>query len=287
MNSVGSILWTKVFTGPTEGTSIVTDADNNIYTAGNYYGQVVINNNTYIAPVDNYSAYFEKLDTNGNLIWFKNYDLNTTVHYDAAPQLAISGPKLFFKCLFANTITFENHTFTSLIRTEPYNYLKPQILAAFNNNGDNLWAGQYEHANDNTSFGIYADKATNIAIDQNGLYFTSGSSTFNDVSYSLESGANIFVAKLTADFLNHTVFEQENTEITVAPNPTQGKVNINLGKNTAVVEINVFNSIGQRIDTFYRSNISAATIDIGGGSGIFFVEIKADHKTRVTKVIKL
>jgi hypothetical protein len=291
MSSSGSILWTKFYTGSTEGTSIVSDDNNNIYLAGNYFGQVTINGNSYTAPSGFYSIYLEKLDSNGNLIWFKNYDLNATQHFDVLPQLAIDGnANLFFSCGFGNfsntdTISFENHTFKDIVSTQP-NILKPQLLASFNSDGDNLWVNQYEKLSDSRQFGIFADKTKNIAVNENGLYFTSGNSKFNNITYSSHSGANIFVAKLALPFsLNNDTFESD-PKIMLYPNPTTGKVNIDFLKNYSYVEIHVFNFLGQLIDTKQFNNISIASFDLAHGLGAYFLVIKLNNKREIKKVIK-
>lgn len=286
LNSAGTILWTKTYTGATEGTSIVLDDANNIYTAGNYFGTVSINNNTYTAPATYYSAYLEKLDPDGNVIWFKNYDLNTTKHSDATAQLAIdSHANLFFKCLFDNILVFEGQSYTSQIGSNPNVVFKPQILASFDKDGNKLWAGQFENPNDNTQYGIYPDKATNIAVDDTGLYFTCGNSRFNNQNYSLQSGANIFTAKLALPYvLGSPTFQAENFE--VIPNPTSGSLAVYFSKSFSVIDVHVLNSLGQRIASHQLTNSQTTTFALDGPPGIYFVEAVSEGKKMVQKVIK-
>ena len=78
VNSLGAILWTKVHTGDTKGTSIVVDSNDSIYVAGNYFGNVTINNINYSASPTYYSIFLQKLNANGDVIWFKNYDVKTS-----------------------------------------------------------------------------------------------------------------------------------------------------------------------------------------------------------------
>jgi len=289
MSPTGTILWTKFSTGKTEGTSIVLDQFNNIYTAGNYFGQVSINNTTYTAPTDKYSIYLGKHDSEGNLIWFKHYDINTTAHHEAIPQLAIDKfSNLFFKCQlgFNSTVAFENQTFNSLVGTNPNRY-KTQLLASFNGNGDNLWVDQFETFADNSQYGIWPDRANNIAVDETGLYFTSANTLFDDVSHSLQSGANIFTAKLTLPYvLANTGFDNAADRISIVPNPTTGILNIDLGNDYSDVEVNTYNSLGQQIGSKKFTNIKAHTMDLTGDAGLYFIEIKTDRFKAIRKVIK-
>lgn len=293
MSSSGTILWTKFYTGRTEGTTIVSDSSNNIYVAGNYFGSVAINSNTYTAPSGFYSIFFQKMDSEGNLIWFKNYDINEPNHIDALPQLAIDGlSNLFFSCKFgnfsnSNTIVFENQIFRDLVSTQP-NILKPQLLASFNSNGDNLWVNQYETLADNFTFGIYPDKTTNIAVNLTGLYFTSGSSTFNGIRYSNESGTNIFTAKLALPYtLSTSSFENKNDEINLFPNPTTGNINLSFSKQYSNIEVTVFNAIGQLINNQKFNNADRVSFDLAVGQGTLLLEIQLDGKKTIKKVVKL
>lgn len=293
LNSAGVILWTKFYTGRTQGTSIVADASNNIYVAGNYFGSALINGTTYVAPLNLYSIFFQKMDSDGNIIWFKNYDIREPNQHEALPQLAIDNlANLFFSCRFGtfsatDAITFENQVFRDLVSTQP-NILKPQLLASFDSNGNNLWVNQYEALADNFLFGVYPDKTTNIAVSQNGLYFTSGSSTFNNVQYSGQSGTNIFTAKLTLPYnLNTPLFENNDATVNLFPNPTTGTINLKFNTTYTLVQVAVYNTFGQLINNIKFSNTDYASLDLPIVAGTFFIEIELDGKKSVKKVVKL
>lgn len=294
ISSLGSIVWTKFYTGQTQCTTIVSDSNNNIYLAGNYFGTTTINNSSYTAPSGFYSIFLQKMDGEGNLLWFKNYDIKEPNHYDAIPILAIDNfSNLFFSCRFGNfsateTITFENQTFRDIVSTQPNNILKPQLLASYDSNGTNLWVKQYETLSDNFQFGSFADKTTNIAVNQLGLFFTSGSSTFNNIIYSGESGKNIFTAKLNLPYtLNLPIFDNNNGSINLFPNPTNGKINLSLSEYYAKIEITIFNSIGQKVNSFNYYNTDKIWLDLEIKPGTFVLEINLDGKKTIKKIIKL
>jgi hypothetical protein len=289
VNSLGAVLWTKVYTGDTKGTSIVVDSNDSIYVAGNYFGNVTINNINYSASPTYYSIFLQKLNANGDVIWFKNYDVKTSSPNDVTVQLAVSDNNtILLKSLFANTIQFENQTFTSLISTNP-NVVKPQILALYNSDGENLWVNQYENPNDNIQFGIAPDKTTNIALSNDAIFFTSGSSRFNGISYSLESGSNIFTAKLgLPQTLTAPFYEIDNVTFNVFPNPTTGKINLKLHKKYDTVKVATYNIFGQLLDNLTFSNTDAILFDlVTVATGTLLIEVEVDGKKVIKKIIKL
>lgn len=287
LNAQGVFQWTKLYYGTSEGTSIVVDSDNNFYTTGKFKGTVTMNNTDYTTPdAANYSIYLEKFDANANLVWFKTYDMNSDANSIVIPQLAIDNQaNLFFKCHFYNTITFEGTTYNHLVSTNP-NILKNQILATFTTNGVNTWANQYEGSNDYVTFGLRPDKNTNIAITNAGLFFTSGSSKFNSVAYSGESGANIFTAKLTLpNLLNQTSFDAENL-VQISPNPTKGNVHLNLKNPNSPATIVVYNTLGQKIAHYNPRGLETFEINLPATVGVYFFEITIDNQRIVKKIVK-
>jgi hypothetical protein len=162
------------------------------------------------------------------------------------------------------------------------------LLASFDSNGNNLWVNQYETLSDNIFFGIYPDKTTNIAVSQNGLYFTSGSSTFNNVQYSGQSGTNIFTAKLTLPYtLNTPLFENNDSTVNLFPNPTTETINLKFNTTYTLVKVAVYNTLGQLIVNNKFSNTDYVSLDLPTVAGAFLIEIELDGKKSVKKVVKL
>lgn len=70
------------------------------------------------------------------------------------------------------------------------------------------------------------------------------------------------------------------------PNPTNGNVNIELGAQSPLTEVFVFNSLGQKIreDKYFDTPIISQTIS--GENGLYLLYIKAGNKSATIWVIK-
>ena len=75
--------------------------------------------------------------------------------------------------------------------------------------------------------------------------------------------------------------------ILVSPNPTNGDINISLGgANYSVVNARILNAVGQVISEASFENTTAFDMMIDSAPGVYFVNITADGKTGIIKVIK-
>jgi hypothetical protein len=76
------------------------------------------------------------------------------------------------------------------------------------------------------------------------------------------------------------------TSLKAFPNPTQGKVNIELGANYNDVSIIVRNATGQEVLRKSFSNANSLQINIPGEAGFYSVEVAAQDKKALLKVMK-
>ncbi len=73
----------------------------------------------------------------------------------------------------------------------------------------------------------------------------------------------------------------------IYPNPTAGKLKIDLGKTYENITVSVTNLVGQVVATEYFEVTAAADLNIPGGRGLYFVSIhSADGKNAVVKVFR-
>ncbi len=76
-------------------------------------------------------------------------------------------------------------------------------------------------------------------------------------------------------------------EISVFPNPTDGKLNIDLRKPYQNLECKIYNTAGQLIETKSYKNISQINYTLKGAAGYYLIELSSsDSKKAVLKVLK-
>jgi hypothetical protein len=93
-------------------------------------------------------------------------------------------------------------------------------------------------------------------------------------------GDSIILSNITKNLENNSSFE-------VNPNPTNGFINIDLGKTQKDVQVKVRNIIGQEIFIKQYHNTKLINLEINSSSGLYFVEVKtAEGEANVMKVIK-
>jgi len=71
------------------------------------------------------------------------------------------------------------------------------------------------------------------------------------------------------------------------PNPTSGKVTVDLGKTYKVINVTVRNTLGQVVLTKTYKTTNQLSFEIDGAKGLYFVEIRTDEgKSSVFKIVK-
>jgi ligand-binding sensor domain-containing protein len=135
---------------------------------------------------------------------------------------------------------------------------------------------------------VVTDVSSNLSsIIVNNFSFYSNDS---DPDFTVLGGDGIFI-RPTQEMINIKVGINENTNfqsaISIFPNPTTGKLNIDLGRNYPEVSIAVRNIIGQVLFIENFKNRNTVNFEISGSAGIYFVEVKTKEGESVNiKVIK-
>ncbi|MDW3651333.1 MAG: T9SS type A sorting domain-containing protein [Bacteroidia bacterium] len=76
------------------------------------------------------------------------------------------------------------------------------------------------------------------------------------------------------------------SQVKYYPNPSQGRVEVELGSLYQEINMNVLNALGQKLmSETYRAE-STLTLDLPQPKGIYFVQIEADGKQAVIKIIR-
>lgn len=71
----------------------------------------------------------------------------------------------------------------------------------------------------------------------------------------------------------------------IYPNPTIGKLTIDLGKNPGFVTIKIFNVTGEVVRTVSNRNLEKADITLDEAPGMYFVQIQMEDGHFITKKI--
>ena len=95
-----------------------------------------------------------------------------------------------------------------------------------------------------------------------------------------------FVAKYTIGGVGIDDNKNLGPNYLIYPNPTSGRLTINLKEQTKYAEVSILNSLGQELSTTKYFNISSLEMQLEGAMGLYFVRIKTDSKITCLKVMK-
>lgn len=282
LNSAGEFSWAKKIGGSGHSTlySIRTDQLNNVYVAGTFTGSIDANpgpGNLILSTAASNDGFLVKLDSLG--LFFHGVQLNASssaiplhMQFDQDSNLLVTG-------VFGDTIDFDQTELlvaadsTSDIFVFKLNSSLEKINAiSFGGNGPNS---------------IY-----DFLISTNGSFYTCGSFSGNgnldsSVASPISSlGLNdIFFAKYSLYNLGINDLADENL-ITLFPNPTSGKINIQMNEQQAKVNVSLLNALGKEIENRSFSNISTLEYEIPGESGVYFLKLSSGTENKTIKVIK-
>ena len=184
--------WVKTHlgSGEDEAMGVATDASGNIYVAGNFVGNLSMEQGSpYNNSDENEDIFIAKYDNNGNLLWSKHvYGVKGEVHdiaVDGSGNCVIAGT-------FAGTLNFDSQT--SMTGTSGSYDL---FVAKYNTNGNLVWARQ--------SVGPGGEIARGVAVDGYGNVIITGSFTetvnFGTISLTSTGITDIYVAKYSSNGL--------------------------------------------------------------------------------------
>lgn len=74
--------------------------------------------------------------------------------------------------------------------------------------------------------------------------------------------------------------------VSIYPNPTEGKIQIQLGKINEEVTVNLYKLDGSLIISEVKDSTGLIEMDINGSSGVYIVEIRTEHNVHRSKVLK-
>ena len=119
---------------------------------------------------------------------------------------------------------------------------------------------------------------TNLSVDVNPL---NDSTCIFFISSSVNNIAGNFYENVTS--VNN---QSIDSEFNFYPNPTSGKINIDLGKPYKTIDVTVKNVMGQEVLSKTYKSSNQLSFEIKGAKGVYFVEVRTDGKSSVFKVVK-
>lgn len=161
-DSTGNVLWARSGggTGYDELTSLTTDANGNLYVAGNFYSPAIAFGSTILSNTNGYGDIFIlKYNSVGNAVWSKkaggtNYDTVRSMEADTNGNVYITGS------FESPTLTFGATTLTNAGSSNVF-------LTKYNTSGTVVWAKGAGNTNSNF--------ATDLTLNTNGDIFITGS----------------------------------------------------------------------------------------------------------------
>jgi len=265
LDASGNFVWAKNLGGE-EAHAIALDNIGNIYVGGSGYNSW---NNISV----------NKLDPAGNSIWVKQ--IAASMCYALAID---NGNNVYTTGQFFGTVDFDPgasiYTLTAMGNTDSY-------ISELDSAGSFIAAKQLG--------GTYQVYTRSLAVDANKNIYTTGyfwaTADFDPsptASASLTSvgGFDIFVHKMEPDVT--LVWDAGDTGVfKVYPNPTTGKIFIELKDHYRLSRVVLRDLTGRIITQKAMSNVAAVPIEIGGANGVYVLELydQSGGKT-LTRVIK-
>lgn len=184
--------------GRESGSSIVTDAEGNIYATGYFENTVDFDpgEDTFNLTSEGYfDIFIQKLNSNGQLLWVKSIgsgsrDQGTGITLDSSGNLYITGA-------FSETVDFDPGEATYNLTTGSGAPYKENIFVLkLDPDGNFIWAKHMAGDSYSTAFSLNTDSNDNVLITggfSSTVDFDPGEGTVN---LTADNGENIFILKL-------------------------------------------------------------------------------------------
>lgn len=267
LDSLGNFVWGKQVTGPSSyhyihANSIAVDAAANVYitarSAGPFHSEYIL---------------LQKYNSSGVQVWA------TSIYGGWGNSIAVDDVgNIYTAGSFYGVVDFDPSA--SVYNLSALN-IGQNYIAKYNTSGNFVWAKQ-----------IAASTISVIQVDdQENIYaagsfsgtpdFDTGVDTFNIT----EPNTAAFLLKLGSTPLSITY--TDFTSWNFYPNPTNDKITIEVSSPDEIIEIQIFNSLGQLISNKSVNYVTNITLAMPQETGIYFVAIRAANgKKGVLKVVK-
>lgn len=292
LNSSGNFVMAKNIGGISNDRvySIKTDGAGNMYTTGFFQDSIDCDPGAGIYNLISFGSvdiFISKLDSFGNFVWAKNIGGTSS---DIGSAIAVnSGGEAYTTGYFQLTADFDpNGGVANITASGSFDLFISKLDAS----GNFVWA---KNIGGVSALGV---NGTSITIDiSDNIYVTgsfSGTCDFdpNAGIYSLTaagsiSASDIFVFKLSQTPIGVDENINNETQISIYPNPSNGSFNIFTSQQIKNGIIEIYNTIGELI--FSQKIINQqSSIDLKNqASGLYFVKVISDGEViGMKKVVK-
>ena len=256
------------------GYGLEVDSNNNIYQSGQILGNDIEFDGNIILPFGGTDAFLTKYDVSGDLIWYKLIGTPTTMtgqsNFNSGNSLKIdNNGDILLLGYFMDTLTFG----ATILKS---NGAPDLMLLKYNSNGGIISSSQY------SDYG-WVD-GIDLDIDSNNDMYITGFTSLNYWNSSYPNYA--FIGKINKTIPTLPLSVQENISsynIVIYPNPSKGKIHIELSGSKSERKIDIFSIDGREINeiTTLESKISFEIKE----NGIYLVVIRIDDEVITKKVI--
>ncbi|MBD98920.1 MAG: hypothetical protein CMO34_03675 [Verrucomicrobia bacterium] len=266
------------------GSSIAVDGLGNVYTTGRFKGTADFDPGAGTQNLISFGAsddvFISKLDAAGNFVWAKSMGSSS---YDEGNSIALDNNGYVYTTgAFNDTVDFDPGTGTYNLSSTGSSDIFISTLDTAGNFVSALKIGGRSHdvgsaiAVDSAQ-NIYTTGYFNLLVD-----FDPGAGTSNLIPLGWH---DVFISKYGP--LNVGIMENPiEHPFHLYPNPTKGRLHIDLGTPYTEVMVNIRNALGQEVLTEYYRSTNMVQVHLAGKAGIYFIEVNADDKRANFKVLK-
>tara|TARA_B100000809_G_C15103740_1_gene517923 strand:- start:336 stop:2030 length:1695 start_codon:yes stop_codon:yes gene_type:complete len=286
LDANGNFIWAKSMGGPTNdySFSITTDNLGNVYVTGPFEGVADFDpslSTFNLTSQGSSDIFVQKLDLNGNFIWAKSMGGNLT---DIGWDLIVDDfGNTYVTGSYMSTVDFDPSASTFNLTSNGNLDFFIQKLDA---NGNFIWVESFGGGLNEEGLDLLSDGLGNLYLTgrfQAAVDFDPSPSTF-----ILTSNGNwdTFILKLSLPIGVGTLDLKNNLELNIFPNPTSGKVSINLSEVKTNLKVTLTNNLGQVIFTQQFESTDFSHFNIDSPKGMYFLQLEVDGEVITKKIIK-
>lgn len=276
-----NFIWVKQIGGTSGsyGTSIATDALNNVFVGGYFHDTIDadpdINSYNLISNGWN-DAFVVKLNDNGTFLWGKSWG-STSYDFCFSLSVDILG-NVYSTGKFTDTVDFDAGSGNpALIASSVGN----TFISKINNNGSLLWVEQLWSSGSNIGFGIALDATQNIYVTGN-FSDTCDFNPSNQFYGLIADGIDAYILKWSQT--GTAIVElTDKTDLMVFPNPFSDKLFLGINQPSL---ISIKNTMGQII---YEKKLhdGVTAIDLSElENGAYFIGVQSANNYLNRTIIK-